>query len=140
MVAISYGLKDLKMGESKEMKTILVIEDNEDFLLAIVENLQKAGYHVICANDGMEGLKLLESATYDLLITDIEIPFISGVGVITALKKRYPSIPAVAITGYGETPLEAAREKRADVVLNKPLEMSTLMGHIHKLLSVNVHS
>ena len=115
-------------------KTILVIEDDQPLLLMLKQFLEKAGYQVINAIDGLEGLKLLESANYDLVITDIDMPYVSGVGVISALKEKHPNIPAVAITGFGEEPLEAAKEKKADVMLNKPFEMSILIGHIEKLL------
>ena len=118
-------------------KTILVIEDDKSQLYVLEQYLEKAGYQVISAINGMEGLKLLESADYDLVITDINMPYVSGIGVISALKEKYPNIPVVAITGFGEEPLEAAKEKKADVMLNKPFEMSILIGHIEKLLYAN---
>ena len=118
-------------------KTILVIEDDKKLLLVFEHNLEKAGYRVISAIDGMEGLKLLESVDYDLVITDIVIPYISGIGLISSLKGKHPNIPAIAITEYGEEPLRAAKEKSADVMLDKPLEMPRLIGHIEKLLYTN---
>ena len=118
-------------------KTILVIEDDQTLLLMLKQYLEKAGYHVINAINGLEGLKLLESADYDLVITDINMPYVSGIGVISAVKGKHPNIPAVAITGFGEEPLRAAKEKKANVMLNKPFEMSTLLGHIEKLLYAN---
>ena len=110
------------------------MDDDENLLLMFEHYLEKAGYRVISAINGMEGLKLLESADYDLVITDIDLPYVSGLGVISALKGKHPNIPAVAISEYGEKPLEAAKEKKADVMLNKPLEMPALIGHIEKLL------
>ena len=80
-------------------KTILVIDDDKSLLSALEQYLEKAGYQVISAINGMEGLKLLESAEYDLVITDINMPYVSGIGVISALKGKRPNIPAVAITG-----------------------------------------
>jgi CheY-like chemotaxis protein len=83
----------------------------------------------------MEGLKQLQSADYDLVITDIVMPYVSGVGVVTALKEKRPQIPVIAITGYGKEPEAAAVEKKADLVLAKPVKMSTLKGHIEQLLA-----
>jgi CheY-like chemotaxis protein len=125
------------MDQPHGKKTILVIEDDQPLLLMLKQFLEKAGYQVINAIDGLEGLKLLESANYDLVITDIDMPYVSGVGVISALKEKYPDIPAIAITGFGEEPLEAAKEKKADVMLNKPFEMSILIGHIEKLIDAD---
>jgi DNA-binding response OmpR family regulator len=69
-----------------ESKTILIIEDDADVLSIMVKHLMKVGYEVITAVDGMEGLKKLETETYDLVITDIVMPYVSGVGVVSAIK------------------------------------------------------
>ena len=120
----------------KEQKTkILVIEDDSDVLAMLIKHLEYLDYTVITATDGMEGLKLLQSADYDLVITDIVMPYVSGVGVVTALKEKRPHIPVIAITGYGKEPEAAAVEKKADLVLAKPVKMSTLKGHIKQLLA-----
>ncbi len=121
--------------EKEQEKTILVIEDEENVLSTIVKHLQHAGYEVITAQDGMEGLKLLESEKYDLVVTDIVMPYVSGVGVVTTLKEKHPHIPVIAITGFGEEPMEAAMEKKADLVLAKPVKMAVLKDHIARLLA-----
>ena len=119
----------------KRKKTILVIEDNPDVLSVIIKYLKRSGYDIIAAKDGMEGLKKLESGGYDLVITDIVMPYVSGVGVVTALKGKNPHIPVIVITGYGKEPEAAAMEKNADLVLAKPVKMSVLKDHIAQLLS-----
>ena len=92
-------------------------------------------YDIIFASDGMNGLKKLKSEHYDLVVTDIVIPFISGVGLISIIKEKYPGLPVIAITGYGKNLEKLAVEKRADVVLRKPFTMSALKDHVEKLLS-----
>jgi len=82
----------------------------------------------------MDGMKKLDAGGYDLVITDIVMPYISGVGVVTALKEKMPHIPVIAMTGYGKEPEAAAMEKKADIVLAKPIKMSDLKDHIEKLL------
>jgi len=121
----------------EERKTILVVEDDPDVLSAIVKNLDHAGYRIITANDGMEGLKKIKSGGYDLVITDIVMPYVSGTGVVSALKESNPHIPVIAITGYGEIPETMAVEQKADLVLSKPVRMSDLKEHIVKLLDVS---
>ena len=120
---------------AKAQKTILVIEDDLDVLSILIKHLKYLGYEVIIASDGMEGLKRLDSGGYDLVITDIVMPFVSGVGVVTALKNKYPHIPVIAITGYGKEPEAAAMEKKADLVLAKPVKMAELKEHIADLLT-----
>ena len=122
--------------EKGNKKTILVVEDDLDVLSMIKKHLNYLGYDVIAAADGMEGLKKLEAGGYDLVITDIVMPYVSGVGVVTALKESRPDIPIIAITGYGREPEAAALEKKADLVLAKPVKMSRLKEHIEHLLGI----
>ena len=117
-----------------ETKTIFIIEDDADVLSIMVKHLVREGYQVITAIDGMEGLKKLETETYDLVITDIVMPYVSGVGVVSAIKEKTPHIPVIAITGFGKEPEAAAMEKNADLVLAKPGRMSLLKDHIEALL------
>jgi DNA-binding response OmpR family regulator len=122
------------MAESIEKRKILVIEDDPDVLSMMVRHLEHEGYQLVTAKDGMEGLKSLESGEYDLVITDIVLPYISGLGVVTAVKEKRPGTPVIAITGYGKEPEAAAVEKKADLVLAKPVKMSLLKEHIETLL------
>ena len=80
---------------------LLIIDDNKDILTALNEFLSKKKYDVVSASDGLDGLKLLETEKqgFDLVITDLIMPNISGVGLISILKKNFPDIPVIAITG-----------------------------------------
>lgn len=116
-------------------KTILIIEDDPDVLGVMVRHLERLDYRVISAADGMEGLKKLDSENYDLVITDIVMPYVSGVGVVSAIKSKRPGIPVIAVTGYGKEPEAAAMEKNADMVLAKPVKISLLKECIRDLLA-----
>jgi DNA-binding NtrC family response regulator len=124
--------------EKIKKKRILIIEDDLDVLNTFVKYLKLSGYDVISAIDGMEGLKKIGGGVYDLVITDIVMPFVSGVGVVTALKIKTPEMPVIAITGYGKEPEAAAMEKKADIVLAKPIKISVLIKHVEDLLSKKV--
>ena len=123
--------------EKEKQKTILVIEDDPDVLAMIVKHLKHQGFDVVTAKDGMEGLTTLKAGGYDLVITDIVMPYVSGTGLVTALKESKPHIPVIAITGYGEEPEAVATEKKADLVLSKPVKMAELKEHISKLLGLS---
>ena len=82
----------------------------------------------------MEGLKLIENSNFDLVITDIVMPYVSGLGVVTECKTKKPHIPVIAITGYGKEPEAAALERKADLVLSKPVKMAVLKEYIEKLM------
>ena len=125
----------MRMEKTARKKTILIIEDDPDVLSTVVKQLEYLGYDVLTASDGMEGMKKLDEGGYDLVITDIVMPFISGVGVVTALKEKMPNVPVIAITGYGKEPESAVMEKKADIVLAKPVKIAVLKDTIAKLLA-----
>ena len=115
---------------------ILVIDDSEETVAGLKHFFSKT-YNVFTAPDGMEGLKLFETEEegFDLVITDLVMPFISGVGVISIIKKKYPGIPVIAITGWGEHPGALATEAQADIVLEKPIELPELDQLVSDLLA-----
>jgi len=115
-------------------KTIFIIEDDNHVLSMMKNYFQYLGYDIITASNGMDGLKMLKSEDYDLVITDIVMPYVSGLGIISVIKEKTPDLPVIAITAYGKNPERLAAEKEADVVLRKPFEMEKLKDHVAKLL------
>lgn len=116
---------------------LLVIDDSQEILTALDKYLTKKKYEVTTAEDGLEGVKLLKASKegFDLVITDLVMPYVSGVGVISILKKEFPATPVVAITGWGEHPEALAIEAKADLVLEKPFDMTELEQSILNLLA-----
>ena len=116
---------------------LLVIDDSQEILAALDEYLKKKKFDVTTAADGLEGLKILKAAKggFDLVITDLVMPYVSGVGVISILKKDFPRTPVVAITGYGEHPEALAVEANADVVMEKPFDLADLERSVNELLA-----
>ncbi len=116
---------------------LLIIDDNKEILNALYDFLSKRKYDVVSASDGLDGLKLIETEKqgFDLVITDLVMPNISGVGLISIIKKKFPDTPVIAITGWGEHPEALATEAQADRVLEKPFELSELDTLIRELLS-----
>ena len=117
---------------------MLIIDDNKD-IVDVLYRFFSQKYKVYTASDGMEGLKLFETEEdeFDIVITDLVMPYISGVGVISIIKKKYPSIPVIAITGWGEHPGALASEAEANVVIDKPFDLSDLDRQVTELLSRN---
>jgi two-component system cell cycle sensor histidine kinase/response regulator CckA len=124
------------MMKEENKKTILLIEDDEAVIFAMERYLKYVGFELIIAKDGIEGIKKVKSGGYDLVITDIVMPHVSGTGIVTVLKKTInPQIPIIAVTGYGKEAEAAAMEKDADLVLTKPVQMKELKNHIERLLA-----
>ena len=115
---------------------LLLIDDNEEILISLKSFLSKRNFDVISASNGLDALKLLEVTThdFDLVITDLVMPNISGVAVTTIIKKQNPNMPVIAITGYGEEPEALAREANADIVMEKPFKLDVLESNILNLL------
>ena len=115
---------------------LLLIDDNEEILISLKSFLSKRNFDVISASNGLDALKLLEVTThdFDLVITDLVMPNISGVAVTTIIKKQNPNMPIIAITGYGEEPEALAREANADIVMEKPFKLDVLESNILNLL------
>ena len=115
-------------------KCLCIIEDDSHVLSMMKNYFEYLDYAVITASDGMEGLKMIKSENYDLVITDIVMPYVSGVGIISVLKEKSPDLPVIAITAYGKNPERLAAEKQADLILRKPFEMHKLKDYVGKLL------
>ena len=115
---------------------MLIIDDSEE-TVAGLRHFFSQKYEVLTASDGMEGLKLFENEEkgFDLVITDLVMPYISGVGVISIIKKKYAGTPVIAITGWGEHPGALATEAQADIVLDKPIELPELEKLVEDLLA-----
>ena len=121
----------------KKTFKLLIIDDNKEILDALCEFLSKKKYDITSANNGLEGLKYLEQEKqgFDIVITDLIMPDISGVALISIIKKKYPDTLVIAITGWGEHPEALATEAEADHVMEKPFELSELEKSLKKLLS-----
>ena len=117
---------------------LLIIDDNQELLAALNSYFKLKGYHVRTSATGLEGLKLLEAGKgeFDLLITDLVLPSISGVGIISIVKKRNPNFPIIAMTGWGKFPEAMAEEAKADIVIKKPFPLSNLEKIVTDLLSI----
>ncbi len=114
---------------------LLVMDDNEK-IVDILTRFLSQKYDVITAYKGLDGLKAFEAykGDIDVVITDLVMPEISGVGVISVIKKKYPRTPVIAITGWGEDPVTLAKEVDADVALNKPFDLADVDRHVTGLL------
>jgi CheY-like chemotaxis protein len=124
------------------MSTILVIDDDAAFSEQLRHMLTGAGYEVLVAADGLEGVKLLEKQhrAIDLAIVDLSLPGMNGFEIIGALSRRPNEIKIIAITGvYKPTHLEVAGTLGAHAVIRKPAEGASLpakewLGTIRQLL------
>ena len=131
------NLRNQKLNRLAQSLKLLIIDDDEHILDKLCYFFIDKGYDVTSASDGLEGLKLIENDQkgFDLIITDIIMPQLSGISLISISKKKFPDMPVIAITGWGEYPEAFATESRADKILSKPFELFELDKEINKLIS-----
>jgi CheY-like chemotaxis protein len=110
------------------MRHFLLLDDNKAFAENIAEILRDSGDTATVATDGMEALSLAQSRRFDVLLTDMKMPGMSGAAAVHHIRKVDPGISAVVITAYpGENDLEAARREGLLAVLPKPVPVPTLI-------------
>jgi CheY-like chemotaxis protein len=115
--------------------SLLIIDDDENTLESMEKYFQMKGYKVTSTSNGLDALKLIEQRSdFDLIITDIVMPSVSGIAVIAVAKKLLPDVPLIAITGWGEHPEGLAWEAHADLVIKKPVQLEKLENEALNLL------
>jgi DNA-binding response OmpR family regulator len=123
------------------MAKILVFDDEPSILLMIKKMLEKAGHEVDIALNGKDGMEQFERNRPDLVITDIIMPEKEGLETILELRKRYPALKIIAISGGGRVGpdgyLPSAKLLGADMVFQKPLVQKEFMKAVSILLNEN---
>ncbi len=126
-----------------EAKTILIVDDDPDFLLQLELILRSAGYRVLKAGTRKEAEERLARQRPDALVADLMLEEDDGGFVLCyRAKKLYPGLPVIIVTGVaGETGIEFAavtREERswikADLLLDKPVRPEQIVAELEKLL------
>lgn len=99
-------------------KRILVVDDNELFRDSIVETLRRQGYEIENAKDGPSAIELFESRGFDLVISDMKMPGMTGIELLEQIKKLNSEIPFLIITAYGaiETAVDAMKKGAYDFI------------------------
>ncbi|PKN41730.1 MAG: response regulator [Deltaproteobacteria bacterium HGW-Deltaproteobacteria-18] len=127
-------------GQSAAMQNILVIDDDKLMCLALAKILISAGYNVVQAADGEEGLKLYRSQDFDLVITDLIMPDKEGIQIIRELRKENSRIRIIAMSAGGRGGatdyLKWARLMGAKQCLSKPIKREDLLDAVQAVLAL----
>ncbi|HWI19409.1 MAG TPA: response regulator [Vicinamibacterales bacterium] len=118
-------------------KHILIVDDYPDALDIWAIFLRARGYQVSTAGDGAEAIAQAQRLLPDLIVLDLELPFVSGFDVAKRLRSlpETQAIPLIAATGYSHTrQLENAREAGFDQIVIKPCDPDKLVEEIERLL------
>lgn len=121
------------------MARILIIDDDADVRAVTQEILESAGHEVVCAENGLAGLEAQRRRPADLAVVDLFMPEKEGVETIQDLRRQFPGVKIVAMSGGGRSIdsgryLATASRLGAGAVLSKPFDARALLGAIDRLL------
>nr|WP_281282272.1 response regulator [Desulfobotulus alkaliphilus] len=110
---------------------ILLVDDEKDFTEMLALRLEERGHIISLAHDGREGLNLLREKPQDVVVLDLRMPGMGGLEVLAELKKEFPSVEVILLTGHGseESAVQGMRMGAFDYLL-KPAEFSELLDKI----------
>ncbi|MCB1782808.1 MAG: response regulator [Alphaproteobacteria bacterium] len=120
------------------MARLLVIDDNKDVSHMMSEILTREGYEIDTCNDGLKAIEMLQEKKYDLVLSDLFMPQIDGIGLAKFIKKSGMNIPIVILSSSGVT-IKASDVSNAirgmvDGVLEKPAKMNDILSMVESLL------
>lgn len=114
---------------------VLITDDDEAFRMALDEILQRRGYSTCQACDGLEAIEAIEGGNIHLVLFDIHMPRLDGLGALERVRRALPSLPCILMSAkLNEGILARARQLQAQAVLPKPFSIPELVQTIKNAL------
>ncbi len=116
---------------------IVVVDNDESFRRVVAGQLSREGYDVWEAGEGDSALKLIEGESVDLVLTDLQMPGLDGLGLLTELTATRPDLPVIIMTAFAtvENAVAALRSGAVDY-LTKPIERADLLNRVGRSLEL----
>lgn len=118
-------------------KTVLSVDDSASIRQMVKMTLSGAGYEVVQANDGAEGLAKAKGTTFDMVVTDLNMPNMDGLTLIRELRKlpSYKGVPILFLTTESDENMKKeAKAAGATGWITKPFQQDQLVGVVKKVL------
>jgi DNA-binding response OmpR family regulator len=117
-------------------ESILLIDDETQFLVTMAKRLHKRGFLVREAGSGQEGLRELEVEPADVVVLDVGMPGMDGIQVLREIKLRFPQVQVLMLTGHADMEVAiSGMAMGAFDYLMKPVELDVLVGKIREACS-----
>ena len=117
---------------------VFFVDDKPKVRKVVGRTLKQIGLKVSCFASGAECLKQLRSRRCNLLITDVKMPEMDGIELLTEVKRIIPSLPVLIVTGYGDIPMAVeALKVGASEFIEKPLERQSFLSVVESVLKRN---
>jgi len=118
------------------MESILLIDDEQQFVVTMAKRLRKRGFLVTEAGGGLEGLRILENGPVDVVVLDVGMPDMDGIQVLREIKMRFPQVQVLMLTGHADMEVAiSGMAMGAFDYLMKPVELEVLVGKIREACS-----
>ena len=112
---------------------ILLVDDEQEFVETLSERIRMRDHDSEVALDGEQALKKMDDDLPDVVVLDLKMPGMDGMEVLRKIRKAYPKVQVIMLTGHGsEKDEEEARKLGAFEYLQKPVEIETLMKKVKK--------
>jgi len=123
------------------MKKILIVDDEANMRLVLKALLRREGYDVLTAADGLEALEVLKSHDVKVVVTDLKMPRLDGMGLLESVVRDFPSVPVIMITAHGtiHTAVDALKKGALDYI-TKPFDQAELKNVIAKAVKTKILS
>ncbi len=122
---------------AQPVRKVLIVDDEDTLTWSMAKSLSKDRdkYTVLIANTGNEALEILRNHRVDLAITDIRMPDINGLDLLTAIKNNYPRTKVIIMTAYGSSDIQKEANKRGSLYyIEKPFEIADIRKLILDIL------
>jgi len=115
---------------------VLFIDDEEELVSTLVERLEYRGVSADFALNGSEAIKMMRENSYDVVVLDLKMPGMSGSEVMSIIRKEYPQLPVLLITGHGSLDEEQdEKPEGAFDYLEKPIDLKDLIEKMQEAVS-----
>jgi DNA-binding NtrC family response regulator len=115
--------------------TLLLVDDETAFLDAMARRLKKRDFEILTASSGMEALEILtqKGEKIEVVILDVKMPGMGGIETLAEIKRKYPLIEVVMLTGHADvsSAIDGMKQGAFDYLM-KPCEMDVLVGKVNE--------
>ena len=120
---------------SKELRTVLIVDDFDDTRLLLRTWLERRGFRVVEAENGLQAIDQADTELPDLIIMDMQMPGLDGLSATRRIRKSHDSVPILAVSAYGaEQYRDLALAAGCNDYVSTPFEPATLDGIIRSLV------
>jgi CheY-like chemotaxis protein len=120
------------------MKNILIIDDDPGFLKTLEEELSSCNedWNILTAENGKQGVALIDSHSIDLVVTDLRMPVMDGYELLASLRKKRPAVPVIVMTADDTREVgKRLHSLGVERCIAKPFQLSEIVGAISNSIS-----